>query len=164
MAHLIIREFPDPALRKECEIIERMGAGTRQFIENLAKKMYSEPGGIGIAAPQVGVMKKIAIVDVSRKVPGAKQLILINPVIEAVEDMGISREGCMSLPHFTANVKRANKIRVRFQDINLKMQTMAASGIEAICIQHEVDHLNGLLFLDRVSCLKTDVFKRKKYL
>ena len=164
MPHLVIRQFPDPVLRRISEPVHGLKKPVRRFIERLIETMVAQPGGIGIAAPQVGVLKRVAIVDVSSRVPGAKQLILINPVILKAEELRVSREGCMSLPHYTANVNRANQIYIRWKDLDLRTHEMWAAGIEAICIQHEIDHLNGLLFLDRVGSLRTDVFRRKRYL
>lgn len=164
MASLRIRQFPDPALRKISVPILRVDRKLSEFIERLIETMRHQPGGIGIAAPQVGVLKRIAIVDVSPRVPGTKLRILINPKILELSAPESYREGCMSLPDFTANVRRGERIKVSFQDINMKSTEIAAEGLEARCIQHEVDHLNGMLFVDRVTSLKTDVFRRKRYL
>ena len=161
---LVIRQFPDPILRRISDPVKRMDRSIYTFVDQLIKIMKRQPGGIGIAAPQVGIAKQIAIVDVSPKISGAKLLVLINPVIVALKEEGIFREGCMSLPDFTANVKRAGIIKLEWRDINFKKQELTTSGIEARCIQHEVDHLNGLLFVDRVTSLKSDVFRRKRYL
>ena len=126
--------------------------------------MHAQPGGIGIAAPQIGYSDRIAIVDVSSKEKGGAQLVLINPeIIEASEEV-FRREGCMSIPNFTANVKRSASIRIRWNDENFKERELVAHGLQAICIQHEIDHLNGLLFLDKVASLTKDVFRRKRYL
>ena len=161
---LVIRQFPDPILRRISEPVKRMDRSIYTFVDQLIKIMKRQPGGIGIAAPQVGIAKQIAIVDISPKIGGSKLLVLVNPVILLLKSEGIFREGCMSLPDFTANVKRAEEIKVQWRDINFKKQEMTAFGLEARCIQHEVDHLNGLLFVDRVTSLKSDVFRRKRYL
>ena len=134
------------------------------FVHSLIKFMKSQPGGIGIAAPQVGVLKQIAIVDISPKIPSSKLLILINPIVLSAENNSIFREGCMSLPDYTANVVRAERVTVKYQDLAFKTCELTTFGLEARCIQHEVDHLNGMLFLDRVASLKSDVFRRKRYL
>lgn len=164
MSKLKIRQFPDPVLRKVCAPVKHLDRDLPLFIDLLIETMRQQPGGIGIAAPQVGVLKRIAIVDVSPKVERATMKILINPVIVTLKEEHVLREGCMSLPDFTANVRRALKVRVRFQDRKLQWMEHFASGIEAHCIQHEIDHLNGILFVDRVGSLKSDVFPRKKYL
>lgn len=164
MSLFSLRRFPDRVLRKISEPVSKVDRGVRKFIDRLIETMRSQPGGIGIAAPQVGVLKRIAIVDVSKRDPSKKQLILINPIIRSQKQAAISREGCMSLPDFTANVQRYRSIEVCWHDIQMKEHVMWTDGIEAICIQHELDHLNGLLFLDRVTSLKSDVFPRKHYL
>ena len=164
MPELKICQFPDPVLRKISNPVEHFNRELESFIDRLIETMKHQPGGIGIAAPQVGVLKRVAVVDVSPKVKGATMKVLINPVIIALQEAQVLREGCMSLPDFTANVKRACRIHIKFQDRNLKWQEAFTSGIEARCIQHEIDHLNGILFVDRVSSLKSDVFPRKKYL
>ncbi|OGW85505.1 MAG: peptide deformylase [Omnitrophica bacterium RIFCSPHIGHO2_02_FULL_46_11] len=163
-SRLAIRHFPDSILRRVSEPVRTVDRQTRIFIDQLIKFMKCQPGGIGIAAPQVGVPRQIAIVDASAKVPGAKLLVLINPVITTFEHEAIFREGCMSLPDFTANVRRAEKIKFEWRDIHFKKQEHITSGLEARCVQHEIDHLNGFLFVDRVVSLKTDVFRRKRYL
>lgn len=161
---LSILKFPDPILRKTAKSIDKITPELRRFIDHLIKTMKSQPGGIGIAATQVGVLKRIAIVDVSPKIPERELKVLINPVVLKSEKGAIFREGCMSLPDYTANVNRAEEIFVRYQDLELKRHELWVSGLEARCIQHEVDHLSGMLFVDRVASLKSDVFRRRKYL
>ena len=164
MPPLTVRQFPDPILRRISEPISKSDSKLRALVNRLIETMGCQSGGIGIAAPQIGIPQRVAIVDVSSKISGAKLIVLINPVIIGFFDENIFREGCMSLPDFTANVKRAEKVKVKFQDINLESKEIAASGLEARCIQHEIDHLNGLLFVDRVVSLKSDVFRRRRYL
>ena len=164
MPSLHIRQFPDPILRKVADPIRKIDRNIELFINSLIKFMKSQPGGVGIAATQVGVLKQLAIVDVSSKIPGSKLLILINPIILASGESGVFREGCMSLPDHTANVTRAERVAIKYQDIGLKTNEMTVFGLQARCIQHEVDHLHGKLFLDRVTSLKSDVFRRKRYL
>jgi len=159
-----IRTFPDSALRKISDPVTQVDHSLRSFIDRLIETMRHQPGGIGIAAPQVGVLKRIAVVDVSLKVPGARLLILINPVIISAQDYQISREGCMSLPDYTANIKRAQRLILKWQDMDLREHEKTVEGLEARCVQHEVDHLNGMLFVDRAVSLKSDVFRRKRYL
>jgi len=161
---LNIRTFPDKLLRSVSNPVKALDKTTKAFIHTLIETMYAQPGGIGIAAPQVGVLTRIAIVDVSRKVPGADRLVLINPEVTKMAKKRPIREGCMSLPHYTANVARWDQIEVKWTDITGHIRCIQTTGLEAICIQHEVDHLNGLLFIDRVSSLKRDVFRRKRYL
>lgn len=155
-----IRLFPDPILRKSSERIRRFGAPIRPLVRTLLETLVAQPSGIGIAAPQIGISERIAIVDVSARVPEAKRLILINPEILERRDEKISREGCMSIPDYTAHLKRYDRILVRWQDEEGRGRQKVCRGIEAVCIQHEVDHLDGVLFLDRVSSLRTDMFPR----
>ena len=123
-----------------------------------------QPGGIGIAAPQIGYGERIAVVDLSKKEKGRQLLTLINPTILGQTGEYFGREGCMSIPDFTGNVKRALSIKFRWWDKNFIEHVMSTDGLEAVCIQHEIDHLDGLLFIDRVGSMMKDVFKRKKYL
>ena len=164
MSPWIIRQFPDPALRKVSEPVKRVDRSVHALVDRLIETMKRQPGGVGIAAPQVGILKRVAIVDVSPRVSGAKLLVLINPEIVSVEDWKVSREGCMSLPDYTANVKRADWIHIAWQGIDLAKRELRTNGLEARCIQHEIDHLNELLFVERVASLRTDVFRRKHYL
>lgn len=164
MASSTIRQFPDPILRTVSAPVKKFDRTAESLVEKLITIMRSQPGGIGIAAPQIGVLRQVAIVDVSPKVSGAKMLILINPKIITLEKPAIFREGCMSLPDYTANVSRAERIHLKWQGMDSRERELVTSGLEARCIQHEIDHLNGLLFVDRVSSLKSDIFRRKRYL
>lgn len=123
--------------------------------------MGSQPRGIGIAAPQVGVEKRVAIMDVRTRDPKKFREVLINPVILHSEGRVISREGCMSLPDYTATLNRLEKVTLEWRDINGKTRRRIFTGIEAICLQHELDHLEGKLILDRVANLKTDLLPRR---
>lgn len=122
--------------------------------------MKKQPYGIGIAAPQIGVSKAVAIVDVSDREPGSRRLILVNPVILEKREPETRKEGCMSLPDYTAYLKRHRWVRFKWQDEKGKPHEKISAGIEAICIEHEVDHLSGVLFIDHVACLKTDLYPR----
>jgi peptide deformylase len=157
-----IRLFPDPVLRKPTELVTVFDGNLRGVIQSMDKVMRDQPSGIGIAAPQVGICKQIALVDVSSRVPSAKPLVLINPRILEMREERISREGCMSLPDYTGQLKRYNRIRVSYQDEQGNLHIKAFRDIEAICIQHEVDHLNGKLFIDHVASLKRDMIPRPK--
>jgi len=164
MPHFSIKKFPNPVLRKPCTLVKSIDKTTKAFIDRLIATMYAQPGGIGIAAPQVGISKQIAIVDVSPKDPKAQRLVLINPRIIRSQNKHIFREGCMSLPDYTANVIRYTHVELEYLNLSGRKLRFWAEGIEAICIQHEVDHLNGKLFIDRVASLKRDVFRRRRYL
>lgn len=138
------------------------------FIDDLLETMRASPGCIGIAAPQVGMLSRIIVVDVSGHRWGGQEenhglLVLVNPEILARGGKQLVREGCMSVPDYTANVQRAQWILVDALDREGKQIILEAIGFESIAIQHEVDHLDGYLFLDRVSSIKTDIFRRRHY-
>ncbi len=165
MAILPVLVYPDPELKKVSEPVD-FKEDLSATIQDLLDTMNDAPGCVGLAAPQCGILKRILIIDASRnkKVESKYGLmVIINPVIEHSEGEILAREGCLSLPDLTANVKRAQTIRVRFQNPQNEEQTIEVSDFEARVILHELDHLDGILFLDRVSSLKTDVFRRKRY-
>lgn len=166
MAILPILTYPNPILKMPCQPITKVDNELLNFIVDLKETMDNAPGCVGIAAPQVGVLKQVIIVNASRN-PKASihhgELILINPFIEWQAGEVIAREGCLSLPHLTANVKRAKQIRFRTMQPDGSTISIECSDFEARVVLHETDHLQGLLFLDRVSSLKTDVFRRKTY-
>lgn len=133
----------------------------RRLAARLIKVMRRESHGIGIAAPQIGVAERVAIVDVSKRDPSAKRMVLVNPEILEKRDPDVGREGCMSVPDYTALVKRFRWIRFRYRDESGREREKISTGIEAVCVQHELDHLNGKLLIDVVSCLKTDLLPRR---
>jgi peptide deformylase len=156
----LIRIFPDPVLRKPAETVMEFGKKTQDLALKLRETMKSQTHGIGIAAPQIGVSKRMAIVDVSSRVPGARPLLLINPEILDARDEQPSREGCMSVPDYTGMIKRFFWVKIKWQDESGVYLQKVSTGIEAVCIQHELDHLSGMLFIDRVSSLKKDLIPR----
>ncbi len=131
------------------------------LVMRLEKVMEREKHGIGIAASQIGVSERVAIVDVSTRDTSAKRMVLVNPVILEKKDPEIGREGCMSVPDYTALVKRFRLIRFSYHDEFGKAHEKISTGIEAVCVQHEIDHLDGRLLIDVVSCLKTDFLPRR---
>jgi len=137
------------------------------LIRDLIDTMRSGPGSVGVAAPQIGSLLRACVVDVSQSKLGKDNnhglLILVNPEIIRQEGTAVMREGCMSVPDYTGDVERAVEITLRFLDENGELREIEASGFEAVALQHEIDHLNGLLFLDRITSLKTGLFRRKKY-
>lgn len=164
MAVLPIRFFPDPILRQRTNPVKLgpMNARLSSIIRDLTDTLYAQPHGIGIAAPQVGEALQVIIVDLSPRESSKSLHVMINPRIEKAFGICTSREGCMSLPDYTATVKRAQALRVSWHDPSGRVHRMTCEGLEAICVQHEVDHLRGVLFVDRVGCLKTDVFARRR--
>ena len=166
MTVLDIITYPDARLKKIADEVKTFDAKLSGFIKDLEETMSTGPGGVGIAATQVGVMQRIAIVDVSNypKIKKAKHhghLILINPEIIDWQGMKKGREGCMSVPDFTGNVIRAESIVLNALDENGKQREYEMEGFEARAVQHEIDHLDGLLFLDRLVSRRNDLFKRK---
>lgn len=160
MKPVSIRTFPDPILRKKSHPVISFDRTLLKLVAVLIATMKSEPHGIGIAAPQIGVPKAVAIVDVSKRDSKAKQMILVNPEILERRDSEARKEGCMSMPDYTAYLKRHRWVRLKWQDEKGVFHEKICTGIEAVCVEHEVDHLNGVLFIDHVACLKTDLFPR----
>jgi peptide deformylase len=166
MAVLEILRYPDERLKREAEEVTVFDEELRSFVADLEETMRTGPGGVGIAATQVNRLQQIIIVDVStlkNPVPNHGRLILINPVITKWDGMEVGREGCMSVPDYTGNVIRAEHINVRARNLQGKELVYQCEGFEARAIQHEMDHLEGVLFLDRLVSRKKDLFKRKVY-
>lgn len=157
---------PDARLTTPCAPVERFDEELAQLVEDLTDTMRAGTGSVGVAAPQIGAMWRVAVVDTSghRKFGPHSQgfFAFVNPKIVAREGEREGREGCMSLPDFTANVRRAQMVTVEFQTLQGDVQTLVCTDFEAVAMQHEIDHLDGILFLDRVSNLQTDIFPRKK--
>ncbi|PQV64137.1 peptide deformylase [Abditibacterium utsteinense] len=156
---------PDKRLNTPCERVTHFDESLRELAQDLEETMRGGVGSVGVAAPQIGAMQCVTVVDTSnhRKFGADSQgfFTLINPCIIAREGERMGREGCMSLPDFTANVRRAARVLVRFQDLQAEWKEVWCEDFEAVAMQHEIDHLDGILFLDRVSNLQTDVFPRK---
>jgi len=159
--------YPDPLLKTVCrpvDVIDREIAG---LVGDLIDTMRAGPGSVGVAAPQIGVTLRVCVVDVSASRQGRENnhglLVMVNPEIVEREGAAIMREGCMSIPDYTGDVERATSITVRFRDGDGNGREIEASGFEAVAIQHEMDHLDGTLFLDRIASLKTGLFRRKNY-
>lgn len=157
MALLDVRIFPDPVLREECSPVNGFTGELAQLLDDMKETMYQE-NGIGLAAPQVGETIRATVVDVSED--GSDLIELVNPVIIASEGQVSSEEGCLSIPDYRDTVVRDALITVEAFDREGTKFTLEAEGILSICIQHEIDHLDGVLFVDRLSRLKRDMFKR----
>ncbi len=156
---------PDKRLVTPCEIVTDFGESLQELARDLEDTMRGGVGSVGVAAPQIGEMVRVAVVDTSghRKFGADSQgfFTLINPQIIERAGERTGREGCMSLPDFTASVRRAMRVQIRFQNLNGEWQELWCEDFEAVAMQHEIDHLDGIMFLDRVSNLQTDVFPRK---
>lgn len=165
MAILDILLFPDLALKQASEEVTDFGDEFQQFVADLDETRLNAPGCVGIAAPQVGRLQRLALVDVSanRKHKNNGFMILVNPEIIEWQGYQQGREGCLSIPDYTGNVMRAASIVLEAQDAQGSMQRYECEGFEARAVQHEIDHLDGLLFLDRLVSRRNDLYKRKNY-
>lgn len=161
MSLLKIYEYPDPVLRKTTKEISVFDENLEQTVKDMAETMYEAPG-IGLAAPQVGLSIRLIVVDRTTQVDGEKEyLAMINPEITAHEGTQLDEEGCLSVPELTANVKRHKKITVSYQNLKGQKQELSSEDRFAVVLQHEIDHLNGILFLDHLSSLKRNLYKKK---
>ncbi len=158
MAKLKILEFPDPRLRTKARPVEVVDDALRAFIGDLFETMYAAPG-IGLAATQVDVHKRLLVADVSQD--QSEPHVFINPEILEKDGVVLSDEGCLSVPGYYEEVERAEHVRVRFLDRNGESQEMEAEGLLAICVQHEIDHLDGKLFVDYLSEAKRQRIRKK---
>ncbi len=161
MSILPIKHYPDPVLKKIAEPVETIDAEFRKLAADMAETMYAAPG-IGLAAPQVGVSKRLAVIDCAPSGEPPELFTLINPEIIEREGESCEEEGCLSVPAYYAKVDRSARVRVRYLNLDGETVESDADGLLAICIQHELDHLDGMLFVDRLSPLKKGIF-RKKY-
>lgn len=163
MAVLPLIIAPDPRLKICSQAVAEVNDGIRKFIDDMFETMYAS-GGIGLAAVQVGVHKRILVMDIEQREDGkkSKPLVLINPeIIGSSPEINTYEEGCLSFPGQYAEVKRPLKVKIRFLDYHGKQQEMDADGLLATCVQHEIDHLNGITFVDHISPVKRDMIIRK---
>jgi peptide deformylase len=165
MAVLEILKVPDERLRQVSEPVTDFDSALRDFIADLEETRLAGPAAVGIAAPQVGHRRRIVIVDVSgrKNTPNHGHMVLVNPEITHWDGFEIGREGCLSVPDYTGNVIRATRIKLVALNAEGRPLDYEMEGFEARAVQHEIDHLDGLLFLDRVVSRRTDLFRRKVY-
>lgn len=166
MAVLDILTLPDERLKRVSESVERFDEELRAFIADLEDTRRAGPAAVGIAAPQVGRFQRVVILDVSntrKPVPNHGHLVLVNPEITHWEGFELGREGCLSVPDYTGNVIRAERVCLSAQDPYGQVREYRMEGFEARAVQHEVDHLDGILFVDRLVSRRTDLFRRKSY-
>ena len=156
MAKLEIITLPDPRLKLVSQPVEAVDASIRRLMDDMLETMYAAPG-IGLAAIQVAVPKRVITLDVSKDEDKKEPMFLANPeIVWASEELSNYQEGCLSIPDYYEDVERPKKVRVRYLDRDGKMQEVEAEGLLATCLQHEIDHLNGVLFIDHLSRLKRE--------
>jgi peptide deformylase len=158
MAILEILQYPDPRLNHPAERVEKIDAATRKLVDDLAETMYAAPG-VGLAATQVDVHRQVIVIDVSEDHSDLR--VFINPEITRREGLAVNQEGCLSVPGIYDNVERAESVTVTALDKNGSRFTLNASGMLATCIQHEMDHLEGKVFVERLSELKQNRVRAK---
>ena len=152
---------PDPILRKKSQSLEKVDDELRKLMDDMLETMYAAPG-IGLAAVQIGILKRLIVIDISKDDKKKEPLFFINPKITfQSEETSVYEEGCLSLPGHFAEIERPAECHVSYADYNGKNQELKASGLLATCIQHEIDHLNGVLFIDYLSKLKKDMIIKK---
>ena len=155
-----IIKVPDPVLRQRAMPVYEITDGTRQLIEEMVATMYDAPG-IGLAAPQVNISLRIIVMDCGKK-EESNLIRMINPEITGIsKERAVLEEGCLSIPEQTADVERPAEVKVKYLDQDGMSQSLIAKGLLAACVQHEIDHLNGVLFIDHISRLKRDMILRR---
>lgn len=155
-----ILTYPNPGLKKKSAPVMIITDSIRELVKDMAETMYAAPG-IGLAAPQIGVHQRVIIIDISVKNEPPDLIIAINPAIVHAEGDAYEEEGCLSVPDYAANVKRHDRVIVKALDLDGVERTWKAEDLLAIAFQHEIDHLNGILFVDHLSSLKRELFQRK---
>ena len=152
---------PDPILRQKSENLEKVDDELRRLLDDMLETMYSAPG-IGLAAVQVGILKRLIVIDISKEKEKKNPLFLINPkIISKSKSTSTYEEGCLSLPGHFAEIERPAECHVKYVDYTGEEKEIKASGLLSTCIQHEIDHLNGVLFIDYLSKLKKDIIIKK---
>jgi peptide deformylase len=161
-----ILQFPDETLRRKSKPVGDIDGATSDFITRLVLMIRENRGCVGIAAPQVGELRRIIVVDVTGHKKATEKhglLVMLDPVITGGQGSVVTREGCLSVPDFTGNVERRSTLAVRYVTPDGREAELETAGFEAVVLQHEIDHLDGILFLDRIANVKRDLFKRKTY-
>lgn len=153
--------LPDPVLRQVSKPIERVDANLQRLVDDMLDTMYDAPG-IGLAAIQVGVPRRMLVIDLSKEGEEKQPLVFINPeIVGSSEDRSVYEEGCLSIPDYYAEVERPAKVTAKYLDREGNEQSVEADGLLATCLQHEIDHLNGVLFIDHISRLKREMVIKK---
>ncbi|MBB3592730.1 peptide deformylase [Rhizobium sp. BK529] len=153
--------LPDPVLRQVSKPIERVDADLQRLADDMLETMYDAPG-IGLAAIQIGLPRRMLVIDLAKEGEEKQPLVFINPeIVSSSEDRSVYEEGCLSIPDYYAEVERPAKVTVKYLNREGKEQSVEADGLLATCLQHEIDHLNGVLFIDHISRLKRDMVIKK---
>jgi peptide deformylase len=161
MAKLEIITAPDPRLKAKCRKVDKVDDSVRRLMDDMLETMYAAPG-IGLAAPQVGDRRRVLVLDVAREDEPPQPLRFANPeIVWASEDEILHEEGCLSVPEHYAEVKRPAEVKVRYLDYENEIREMHATGLLSVCLQHEMEHLDGVLFIDHLSAVKRDIIVRK---
>jgi len=160
MAILEIKKYPEKVLKKKALPVTTFDQDLQELIDNMIETMYAAPG-VGLAAPQVGQQKRLAVIDISTRDNKFPLIVIVNPVIVSSEGEVEFEEGCLSLPEYTAVVKRAEKVVVKAQNRHGKAIEIDGTDLLAIALQHEIDHLEGMLLIDRISPIKREFFKKR---
>ena len=156
-----ILTLPDPILRKKSEPVEKIDKKIKNLMDDMLETMYAAPG-IGLAAVQIGILKRIIVIDLSKEGEKKKPIFIVNPeIISQSSDLVSYEEGCLSIPNQFAEVERPNTCKIKFLDYEGNKKELEAKGLLATCIQHEIDHLNGILFIDYLSKLKKEMIIKK---
>ena len=152
---------PDPILRQKCEAIEKIDINIKKLMDDMLETMYAAPG-IGLAAIQIGILKRLVVIDISKKEEKKQPIFLINPeIIYRSKETSVYEEGCLSLPGQFAEIERPAECSIKYINYHGKEKELKADGLLATCIQHEIDHLDGILFIDYLSKLKKDMIIKK---
>jgi peptide deformylase len=162
VAVLKILKFPHPVLRQTCEPVTEFDAALQQLAQDMVETMYDCNGAVGLAAPQVGHPVRMVVIDINAKTDRDRLMVLVNPVVVSKSRNKLVREGCLSFPEYLANVKRATKCTVEAYDPQGNPVSYTVEGLEAVAVQHEIDHLDGVLMIDRVTSLATDWIRRRQ--
>jgi len=160
MAILEIKKYPAKVLKQKALPVTTFDKDLQALIDNMIETMYAAPG-VGLAAPQVGEPKRLAVIDISSREDKFPLLVIVNPVIVSCEGEVEFEEGCLSLPEYTALVRRAEQVVMRAQDRDGKKIEIEGTDLLAIALQHEIDHLDGILLIDRISPIKREFFKKR---
>jgi peptide deformylase len=155
-----ILSYPDPELKKKSTPVKVINERIRELVKDMADTMYDAPG-VGLAAPQIGVHERVIVIDVAAKDDPPDLIVAINPVIIHADGETYEEEGCLSVPKYAANVRRHARVVVEGLGPDGEEMTWRADGLLAIAFQHEIDHLDGILFIDHMSQLKRELFRRK---